>query len=633
MDELQWNKDRLYRLVQSKLGDSLFIVVSNREPYVHSLSGREIKWNRPVSGLTEALDPVMRASGGTWVAQGTGDADRKVVDKHDRVAVPPDNPEYTLRRVWLTEDEVAGFYLGFSNEGLWPLCHVTFTPPVFNEADWQTYQKVNSIFADAVIKEIGDRPAVVLVQDYHFALLSHYLKERNPGLTVGQFWHIPWPAYEVLRTCPWHQEILVGMLGNDLMGFHTQAFCNNFIESVERSLEARTVREEDTIFRQGNTTVVEPFPISVDFDGISEAAGSAAVEKEMAALKKEFHLEGKYLGIGMDRLDYTKGIPERLLALDRFLEDNPEYRGRVVFIQAGMPSRTQIDTYKKIGQRGNDLMGFHTQAFCNNFIESVERSLEARTVREEDTIFRQGNTTVVEPFPISVDFDGISEAAGSAAVEKEMAALKKEFHLEGKYLGIGMDRLDYTKGIPERLLALDRFLEDNPEYRGRVVFIQAGMPSRTQIDTYKKIGQRIDDLMAGINKKYGTDAWQPVVPMTRQLSHDTLNALRRLARFCVVSSLHDGMNLVAKEFVAARVDGDGVLILSKFTGAAVEMRNALLINPYAIGEFALKIKEAIEMPEAERRRRMARMRDIVSANNIYRWGASMVARLIEIAGV
>ncbi|MFH1647727.1 MAG: trehalose-6-phosphate synthase [Chloroflexota bacterium] len=494
MDELQWNKDRLYRLVQSKLGDSLFIVVSNREPYVHSLSGKEIKWNRPVSGLTEALDPVMRASGGTWVAQGTGDADRKVVDKHDRVAVPPDNPEYTLRRVWLTEDEVAGFYLGFSNEGLWPLCHVTFTPPVFNEDDWHTYQKVNNIFADAVIKEIGDRPAVVLVQDYHFALLSHYLKERNPDLTVGQFWHIPWPAYEVLRTCPWHEEILAGLLGNDLMGFHTQAFCNNFIESVERSLEARTVREEDTIFRQGNTTIVEPFPISVDFDGICEAAGSAAVEKEMAALKKEFHLEGKYLGIGMDRMDYTKGIPERLLALDKFLEDNSEYRGKVVFIQAGMPSRTQIDTYKEIGQR-------------------------------------------------------------------------------------------------------------------------------------------IDDLMEGINKKYGTDAWQPVVPMTRQLSHDTLNALRRLAHFCVVSSLHDGMNLVAKEYVAARVDGDGVLILSKFTGAAVEMRDALLINPFAIGEFALKIKEAIEMPEAERRRRMSRMRDIVSANNIYRWGASMVARLIEIAGV
>ncbi len=494
MAEIQWNKERLYKLVQSKLGDSLFIVVSNREPYVHTMSGGKIKCTRPVGGLTEALDPVMRASGGTWVAQGTGDADRKVVDERNRIAVPPEKPEYTLRRVWLTEDEVAGFYLGFANQALWPLCHVTFTPPDFREDWWHTYKKVNKIFADAIMDEIGGRKAVVLVQDYHFALLSGYLKEQNPDLTVGQFWHIPWPAYEVLRTCPWHEEILVGMLGNDLMGFHTRSFCNNFIESVERSLEARTDRESSAIVRQGNTTVVEPFPISVDFDSLSRQAGTKAVENEMENLTREFNLEGKYLGVGMDRMDYTKGIPERLMALDKFLEDNPEYRGKVVFIQAGMPSRTQIDTYQEIGQR-------------------------------------------------------------------------------------------------------------------------------------------IDDLMSGINEKYGTDSWQPVIPMMRQLSRETLNALRRLARFCVVSSLHDGMNLVAKEYVAARVDGDGILILSRFTGAAVEMQDALLINPYAISEFAGKIKEAIEMPEAERRRRMKNMREIVAGNNIYRWGGSMVSRLISIAGV
>jgi alpha,alpha-trehalose-phosphate synthase [UDP-forming] len=493
MEELQWNKDRLYQLVQSKLGDSLFVVVSNREPYIHTMSGDKIKWNRPVSGLTEALDPVMRASGGTWVAQGTGDADKKVVDAHDRVAVPPDKPEYTLRRVWLTEEEVAGFYLGFANEALWPLCHVTFTPPAFSEDWWNTYKKVNRIFADAIMAEIAKRKAVVLVQDYHFALLSHFLKEKNPELTVGQFWHIPWPTYEVFRTCPWHEEILIGMLGNDLMGFHTQSFCNNFIESVERSLEARTDRERSAIIRQGNTTVVQPFPISVDFDSLSQQA-------------------------------------------------------------------------------------------------------------ETD------------------------------AVEHQIESLRREFDLEGKYIGIGMDRMDYTKGIPERLQALDRFLEDNPKYRGKVVFFQAGMPSRTQIDTYKEIGQRIENLMNSINDKYGTDSWKPVIPMMRQLSLEELNALRRMASFCVVSSLHDGMNLVAKEFVSSRADGDGVLILSQFTGAAVELQDALLINPYAISQFAEKIKEAIEMPEVERRQRMKNMRAIVASNNIYRWGASMVSRLIAIAG-
>ena len=487
-----WTRESLSKLVREKLSRYLFIVVSNREPYVHTMSGDKINWDHPVSGLTEALDPVLRASGGIWVAQGTGDADRKVVDANDRVPVPPDNPEYTLRRVWLTEEEMNGYYLGFSNEGLWPLCHITFIQPAFNEADWLTYKKVNRIFADAVMQEIGNRRAVVLVQDYHFALLSRFLKEQNPDLTIGQFWHIPWPSYEVLRTCPWYEEILTGLLGNDLLGFHTQSYCHNFLESAEHALSLKTDR-----------------------------------------------------------------------------------KGKVI-------------------------------------------------IRENDTTF-------IEPFPISVDFDRISEQAGTEAVDREMENLRREFNLEGKYIGIGMDRLDYTKGIPERLMALDKFLEDNPRYRGKIVFIQAGMPSRTQIGIYRELEHRVDDRINAINGKYGTAFWQPVIPMMRQLSPVTLNALRRLANFCVVSSLHDGMNIVAKEYVSARIDGDGVLILSRFTGAAEELADALLINPYVIGEFSGKIKEAIEMPEEERRRRMENMRKIVATGNIYRWGASILSRLIAIA--
>jgi trehalose-6-phosphate synthase len=492
MEERRWSKEGLYRLVREKLAGYLFIMVSNREPYVHTMSRGQIECTRPVGGLTEALDPVMRASGGIWVAQGTGDADRKVVDARDRVAVPPGEPEYTLRRVWLTEGEVAGFYLGFSNEALWPLCHITFTPPVFSEGNWKIYREVNQVFAEAVLQEIGNRRAVVLVQDYHFALLARFLKERRPELTVGQFWHIPWPAYEVFRTCPWQAEILDGLLGNDLLGFHTRSFCDNFLESVARSLEARVDRE-----------------------------GSAVI---------------------------------------------------------------------------------------------------------------RGNATLVEPFPISVDFDRLSVQAGTEAVAREVASLRRELNLEGKLVGVGMDRVDYTKGIPERLQALDRFLQDNPKYLGRVVFVQAGMPSRTQIDTYKAIGQRIEGLIKGINDKYGTDSWLPVIALTRQMTPLELQALRRIASFCVVSSLHDGMNLVAKEFVASRVDGDGVLLLSRFAGAAAELGDAVLINPFAIGEFAGRIKEAIEMPEAERRRRMKSLRGIVADHNIYRWGAEMVSRLISIAG-
>jgi len=348
---------------------------------------------------------------------------------------------------------------------------------------------VNEVFAEAVLQEVASRKAVVLVQDYHFALLSRFIKAQNPKLTVGQFWHIPWPTHEIFRTCPWQEEILDGLLGNDLLGFHIQPFCGNFLDSVEHNLKA------------------------------------------------------------------------------------------------------EIDRNKYV-------------------------------------IAYRGKTTSVQPFPISVDFDSISQDAGTEDVEREMDSLRREHDLEGKYVGIGMDRMDYTKGIPERLLALDKFFEDYPDYRGKVVFIQAGMPSRTRIERYQEVNQRIEDLMNSLNDKY---SWKPVIPMTRQLSPVTLAALRCLANFCVVSSLHDGMNLVAKEFVSSRVDGDGVLILSQFTGAAIELEEALLINPYDISGFARKIKEALEMPEVERRRRMKAMREVVANNNIYWWGASTVSKLISIA--
>ena len=477
-----WNRDTLYHLVQEKLGKRLFIVVSNREPYVHTIESGALKWHKPVSGLTEALDPIMRASGGVWIAQGSGAADRQSVDKKDRVNVPPDNPAYALRRVWVTGEDNQGFYSGFANSALWPLCHIAFVPPVFKDTDWQAYQKVNRIFADAVMEEIGkrDTDAVVLVQDYHFALLPLYLKEKRPRLKVGQFWHIPWPPYEVFRTCPWHEEILEGMLGNDLLGFHTRAYCRNFIDSARRS----------------------------------------------------------------------------------------------------------------------GLKNIHTR---------------------------------VAAFPISVDFEAINEHSASEDVAKEMDKLRHEYRLDGKFIGVGMDRLDYTKGIPEKLCAFEKFLEENPACRGKIVLIEAGMPSRTEIDTYQQVNRKIEELTDGINARWGKSDYRPVIQINRQISSEEMNALRRLAHFCVVSSLDDGMNLVAKEFVAARGDENGVLILSKFTGAAAELTDALLINPYDTAGFAAKIKEALEMPDAEKRRRMKIMRRKVAKNNIYKWGADIVSRLMEIS--
>ncbi len=335
-----WNRERLCSLIEEKLGGKKLVVVSNREPYEHFFSGDDVAWKRPVGGLTEALDPVLRAAGGCWVAHGSGEADRNAVDDRDRTAVPPDCPSYTLRRVWLSREEVEGYYLGFANEALWPLCHVAFVPPLYEEQHWNIYQAVNRKFADAVLEEVEDQDALIVIQDYHLALMARMLREERPDLTIGQFWHIPWPPWDIFRTCPWRREIIEGLLGNDLLGFHTGHLCRNFHDAAMR------ITGDERL-----SAIVAPFPISVDFQQISNDAASTEVRLEMARLVEELGLEGKTIGLGMDRLDYTKGIPERLLAYERFLDDNPGYRGNTVFIQAGMPSRSDIGTYQRLGNR------------------------------------------------------------------------------------------------------------------------------------------------------------------------------------------------------------------------------------------------------------------------------------------
>ena len=485
-----WTQDSLCELIGNKMGDRKFIVVSNREPYIHTYSGNEIGCHMPASGLTTALDPVMRSCGGTWVAHGSGDGDRDVVDEKNRVRVPPGKPKYTLRRVWLSKEEENGYYYGFSNEALWPLCHVSYTRPVFKESDWNTYKRVNQLFADAVLEEVGERQAFVFVQDYHLALVPRLLKEANRNIIVAQFWHIPWPNPEAFRICPWQTEILDGLLGNDLLGFHIRYHCNNFLDTVDRAVEARVDRERYEVTRGGKKTTVQPFPISVDFEQIELEARGHEVEDEMERLRK------------------TLGIGDQLV-------------------------------------------------------------------------------------------------------------------------GLGLDRIDYTKGIPDRLIAFDRFLEKWPDYKGRVVFIQGGVPSRVHIGVYQLLNDEIDRLVEEINWKHGSGHWKPVIYLKEHLSPVTLHALCRMATFCVVSSLHDGMNLVAKEFVASRFDEDGVLILSPFTGAARELTAAILVNPYATDHFAAAIKEALEMPQAERQRRMRGMREGVAENNIYKWAGDIISALVK----
>ncbi len=485
-----WTKERLHRLVEEKLSDCLFVVVSNREPYVHTFSGRDIECQVPPSGLTVALDPVMQACGGTWIAHGSGTADAHVVDERNKIMVPPDRPQYTLKRVWLSREDEEGYYFGFANQALWPLCHIAYTPPLFDESSWNTYKKVNQVFADSVLEEVSGRKAFIFVQDYHLALLPRMIKEKEPNAIVAQFWHIPWPNPEAFRICPWQEEILKGMLANDLLGFHIR---------------------------------------------------------------------------------------------------------------------------------------YH----CNNFLDTVDRAIEARVDRERYEVIHAGRRTAVRAFPISVDFEAIAEDAKSEMVAEEVKRLREKLGLKDELIGMGLDRFDYTKGIPNRLRAVDRLFAKHPEYKGKMVFIQAGVPSRVHIPAYKKVNEEIDALVEEVNWKYGAWHWKPVVYIQEHLPPVSLMALRRMANLAVVSALHDGMNLVAKEFVASRFDEDGVLVLSPFTGAARELTDALLVNPYATDQLAEAIRTALEMPQAERQKRMRRMRETVRENNIYKWAADIVSELAK----
>jgi trehalose 6-phosphate synthase len=460
-------------------------VVSNREPVSHEREGRSIVELRPASGLVTALEPIMLACGGVWVAHGSGTADRVV---GERIGLPVDDPAYTLRRVWLTEPEEAGYYYGFANEGLWPLCHIVHERPQFRADDWEQYRTVNARFAATLIEEMEKAESpIVLAQDYHFALLPQLVKQARPDARVALFWHIPWPNVEAFGICPWQEEILLGMLGADLIGFHTQFHCNNFLETVERSIEGRVEWDHFTVVRGQHTTHVLPFPISV----------------------------------ATDVLDEGPPIPR--------------------------------------------------------------------------------------------------------------PALLAELGVSAEFIGVGVDRIDYTKGLPERLRAIRRFFERWPEYRRRMVFVQLASPSRSEIPRYHALQEETRAIVRVINDEIGERGWRPIVYRERHHSHREIRAYYRAADFCMVTALHDGMNLVAKEYVAARHDDDAVLILSRFTGASRELVDTILVNPYDIEDTAAAIRRAIEMPESERRARMSRLRAQVQEQNIYRWAGRLLSELARVA--
>jgi len=481
-----WTPQALKQVVHDHLNSSQVIIVSNREPYIHNYDADHRPVAQvPASGMVTALEPIMRACAGTWIAHGAGPADRETVDRFDQIRVPPDDPSYTLRRVWLTPEQEQGYYYGFSNEGLWPLCHLAYVRPAFRPTDWHAYEEVNAKFADVVAAESNTDSPVVMIQDFHFALLPKLIRAKVPKATITLFWHIPWPNAETFGVCPWKREILLHMLSADILGFHTRYHCQNFLETVDRFVECQIDHEHMTVTLQGRVCRVAPYPISIEW-------------------------------------------PPRWL---KYLPD-------------------------------------------------------AATCR----------TAVRERYELGIDV----------------------------VIGLGVERWDFTKGIIERFHALESLLDKNPRLRGRISLLQIAAPSRSTLPAYQALQQQTYSEVERINAKFGEGYWRPIVLIDEHQEPVRVFELYRAADFCLVNSLHDGMNLVAKEFVASRDDEDGVLILSTFAGASRELAEAVLINPFDVNETADAMEIAMRMGRDERRDRMSLMRRTVKENNVYRWAGRML---------
>ncbi len=480
--------NRLKAFIEDNLAEKDLVVVSSREPYAHRRTQSGVKVERPAGGLTSAMDDVLRATGGTWVAWGSGSADREAV-KNDRVKVPPGSPSYTLRRVWLTHAEVNNYYHGYSNSVLWPLCHISLERVFFIKKYWSDYVKVNEKFAAAVAEE-STADSIAWFHDYHLCLAPSMLREKRPELTIMHFWHIPWPHWFVLRVCPQAKELIEGLLGNDLIGFQTPLFVTNFMDCARDCLGAEVDYENSTVIYKGRLTRLKAFPISIDYDKFNDAATSKRTENTIRKVRDRFKIEGQ--------------------------------------------------------------------------------------------------------------------------------------------LCVGVDRLEYTKGLLKRLQAINIFFEKYRRFRGRVTFVQIAVPTRLS-DPYLSYKQAVEALVNKINHRFSRKGWRPVVYLDKKAEYRDLVVYYRLADVAIVSSVYDGMNLVAKEYVASQSDEKGVLILSELAGAAEELEGAILVNPYDIEDFADRIKEALDMPMAEKKAVMSVLRRHVEKYDIYRWISDILHEVLMIS--
>ena len=481
--EANLEEAKLRAFIGEKFGDTPIVVVANREPYVHDHTPAGIRITTTAGGLVTALEPLLRATHGTWVAHASGSADDVTVDDSYRVAVPPSAPEYTLRRVFLSQEEEDRYYSGFSNEALWPLCHNAFTKPIFRREDWMAYRAVNRRFAHAALEASR---GLILLQDYHRALAARFIREVRKSEVVGTFWHIPWPSAEIFGICPWKEEVLDGLLALDLLGFHTRGYCNNFLDTVERYVECKVDRENLTVHYRGHTTRVRAVPISIAYPAAARAVDVAKLRRSLR------------LGAGV-------------------------------------------------------------------------------------------------------------------------------------HVSVAVDRVDYTKGIVERYRAIERLLERNPELAGRYTLLQIAAPCRGGVTAYRELEQQIRAEADRINEVWGNADWQPIRLVLRSLSREEVTDCYHIADSAIVTPLHDGMNLVAKEYAASCTPKRGALILSEFAGAAEELRGSLVVNPYDVDAVADAIHQVIVMPPAEREWRVTAMQSALRRNTIYDWAHALFAELGEIS--
>jgi len=481
----QWSPAMLHEFVSNRLPSEQLITVSYRQPYAHRKTDKGITWSMPASGLVTAIEPIMKACRGTWVAVATSEADRAVADAEGAIMVPPGDPSYRLKRLWLSDVEEAGFYAGFANEGIWPLCNMAYVKPRFRASDWKMYQAVNRTFAAAIVSEAKTDSPIVFIQDYHFGLLPKLVREKLPNALIICFWHIPWPNSETFGILPWRSAFLDGMLAADIVGFHTQFLCNNFLDSVDTHIEALIDREHNTVHHGNDFCMVRPYPISIAWPNFE-----------------------------------TLGVPD-------------------------------IASCRK------------------EFVAQLGIDPQAKII-------------------------------------------------------LGVERLDYIKGIPERLRAFSAFLERHPHWRGKIHFVQIASPSRSIIHAYADVEQEIEEIVANVNRKFGTKTWKPIHLLKKNYGQPDIYKFYRAADVCVISSLHEGMNLVAKEFVAARDDNHGVLILSQFAGSSRELVDALIVNPYDEESLSQSLLHALSMNDDEQKARMESMREHVRSHNIFAWAAEIL---------